>query len=220
MMSRIIFVVFRLTCLCIVTSFVACDEAGLEGRHGTRNATIAQDEVTATALTAAFGAMLACRQNEAHECTLDYLPEFMFDNDAQRDSTLQAMAQLENNGIHRRFSPPVLNWVSPWQELSLGQVCIASFTLEQDLQLSGYTRERADAYETIVKESYGKKSYSRSEDGMSFLITAPVTVYAFSECSSKGFCFLNEDYLQSERLRSLFTREELAPLRDFQRQMR
>lgn len=204
----------------VILAMTSCGDVAHPNQANQRKRAIAQDENTCTAITQTFADMLTCRENEEHECALSFLPEFMFETPSQRDSTLLAMQLMNINGIRSTFSSPELAWVSPWQELSVGRACLASFNLKQTIDLQGSSRDRADDYEEVVLTTYGKGNYSRSEDGLVFTIQSPVTLFTFANCSSRDFCFLNDDYLKSNRLRLLFTEEELAPLLDFKRQMR
>lgn len=177
------------------------------------------DDATTEIIKEAFAAMLDCRQRMAQDCALDYLPSFLFENDLERTQALEEMGKLEYNGVHREFSTPRLKWVSPLYSLSVGEVCMAAFDLNQRIILEGFTRESADAYEVVIRESYGKKHYERSSDGMSFTISAPVHIYAFSECENADYCFLNEDFYLSTRLGASLNADELAPLLAFKQQM-
>lgn len=219
MTSRVLFIGLQTLLFWLVLSVVSCGEPASQNQAAQRRLAIAQDEPTSGAITRAFASMLACRQSEKHQCTLDFLPDFMFETRAQRDSILLTMEQMTNRGVRMAFSTPQLTWISPWHELSVGQTCLASFNLSQVIELQGFSRDRADDYEEVVLATYGKEHYKRSEDGLSFSIQSPVTVFTFADCGHRPFCFLNEDYLKSERLQLLFSGEELAPLLDFKLQM-
>lgn len=203
-----------------IFAMTSCGDAVSPNQASQRRLTISQDESTCAAITQSFEQMLACRQRVEHECALSFLPDFMFETTLQRDSTLLSMQRMTGNGVHLTFSSPHLYWVSPWHKLSVGQACLASFNLNQVVELHGFSRDRADDYEEVVRATYGKANYQRSDDGMAFSINAPVNVFTFTDCGEQQFCFLNEDYLKSERLQLLFSAEELAPLLDFKRQMR
>jgi len=178
-------------------------------------ALISLSEADQKEINARFSAMLNAQSAGEFSTSLGhYLPE-LFESEEQFEATVASMKEYRAYGVVQTFNDFELTWASPFVESFGRQVCLLSFNVDHQIKLEGMFEEKFAAFETNVRDQYGRAYYTPDPENKRYLINGPVKFFVFKDANG-GFSFLNEEFLRSPKANEFFESIALHELKAFE----
>jgi hypothetical protein len=209
--------------LFISAVFYGCSEpsssADDQPSHSGNSSLIALSASEVQQISEQFSQMIEAQSSGDWEKTLSYYYDGLFETDEQRNSTMELMANLHNNGYRQEFHNFKLLWASPFYESAGNDIALVAFEVEHTISLTDYMADRFESFETNVKDQYGKSSYTKDEANKRFHVNGPVKFFVLRS-GNKPYQFMNEEVLRSPSTGRIIHSGPLQDMKNFESKAR
>lgn len=147
-----------------------------------------------------------------------YFPK-IYGSETDKTQLAEALANQRSFGVEQTFSDFELLWVSPYFKETGYEVCFAMYQVKHSIKLTGQMAEKFNAYETNIKDMYGRQYYTKDAANNTYLIDGPIKFFFFKTDAGDVY-LLNEEILRSAIASTLFQTFNLQDMKQFETKAR
>lgn len=177
-------------------------------------------DAEARELSETFKEFLAYQTDGKYAASLEYYPPGLFMSEEQKQASIDQMIQFRERGIIQRFQNARLEWASPWMNSEGKDVAFVSFFVEHTITLENELKDKAKAYETNVRDKYGKNNYRFDAATNTYHVAGPVKLFILRLPGKDRMYVVNEEYVMVARETPMVTMEVVEASKKFESQAR
>lgn len=177
-------------------------------------------EAEARQLSETFNEFLTYQTEAKYMAAMDYYPPELFESDEQKQSSVDYLYEFRERGMIQRFDSAQLQWAAPWMESEGKQVTFVSFFVEHTIKLEKELKDKAKAYETNVRDKYGKNNYTFDASTNTYEVAGPVKLFIVRFPDDERMYIVNEEYVMVSRPDPMIIMKVVEAMKQFENEAR
>ncbi len=177
-------------------------------------------DTEARQLTETFNEFLAYQSDAKYSESMEYYPPELFTSEEQKQASTDQMVQFRERGMIQRFQSAKLEWAAPWMDSEGKDITFVSFFVEHTITLENELKDKAKAFETNVRDKYGKNNYSFDANTNTYHIAGPVKLFIVRLPDSDRMYIVNEEYIMMPSVTPIIIIEVIQEMKKFENEAR